>query len=111
MLGDFYSVDYVQFWERMLLENPKLTIFGYTANLMGTAIGDAIWLMNVRYSERCVIRYSSSQDTDSMGEWFAAEESFEGSYFNCPEQTGKVKDCASCGLCWTTQKTVRFATH
>jgi len=111
VLGDFYSVEYVEFWERMLLEHPKLTIFGYTARMRGTAIGSAIWLLNVRYSDRCVIRYSSSQDTNSLGEWFAAEESFEGKSFNCPEQTGKVKDCASCGLCWTTPKTVRFATH
>ena len=111
VLGDFYSVEYVEFWERMLSTFPKLTLFGYTARMRGTDIGDAIWLMNIRYAERCVIRYSSSQDTESLGEWFAAEESFEGKSFNCPEQTGKVKDCASCGLCWTTPKTVRFATH
>ena len=111
VLGDFYSVDYVSFWERMLLNHPKLTLFGYTANMRGTTIGDAIWLMNIRYSERCVIRYSSSQATEDLGEWFAAEESFEGKSFDCPEQKGKVKDCASCGLCWTTSKTVRFATH
>jgi len=111
VLGDFYSCEYVNFWERMLYTFPKLTLFGYTANMRNTKIGAAIWLMNIRYSDRCVIRYSSSQDSEELGEWFAAEESFEGKYFDCPEQKGKVKDCASCGLCWTTNKTVRFATH
>ena len=111
VLGDFYSVEYVQFWERMLLEHPKLTIFGYTANLPGTEVGDAVWLMNVRYAERCAIRYSRNADNDGLGRWSAAEQSFEGKSFDCPEQNGKVKNCASCGLCWTTPKTVRFKTH
>ena len=109
VLGDFYSVDYVRFWEDMLLSHPKLCIFGYTAREKDS-IGKAISLMNMRYSERCVIRSSRNAESDSP--WsYAAEESFEGKSFICPEQTGKVKDCASCGLCWTTSKTVKFLTH
>ena len=109
VLGDFYSVKYVKFWEEMLLTNPKLCIFGYTAR-EHDSIGKAISLMNMRYSERCVIRSSRNAEQDSP--WsYAAEESFEGRSFVCPEQTGAMKDCASCGLCWTTSKTVRFITH
>ena len=109
VLGDFYSVKYVKFWEEMLLSNPKLCIFGYTAR-EHDAIGKAISLMNIRYSERCVIRSSRNAEQDSP--WsYAAEESFEGRSFVCPEQTGAMKDCASCGLCWTTSKTVKFLTH
>ena len=111
VLGDFYSVEYVRFWEAMLLFNENLTLFGYTANLPSSEIGKAIWLMNIRFSERCVIRYSHNAESTMLGEWYAAEESFEGSSFTCPEQTGKVKSCADCGLCWTTQKTVKFLSH
>jgi hypothetical protein len=111
VLGDFYSVDYVRFWESMLLGESKLTLFGYTAHPRNSEIGKAIWLMNIRFSERCVIRYSHNAESNMLGEWYAAEESFEGRSFDCPEQLDKVKDCASCGLCWTTQKTVRFASH
>jgi len=67
----------------------------------------------MRFSERCVIRLSRNEEFDILDAFqsYAAEESFEGKSFDCPEQLDKVKDCASCGLCWTTQKTVRFASH
>ena len=119
VLGDFYSIDYVNFWEDMLFKYPNLCIFGYTGRdiieLLSTnesylGIGQAIYLMNNRFNERCVIRFSRSKEYDHDC-LYAAEESFEGASFDCPEQTGKVKSCADCGLCWTTKKTVRFLSH
>ena len=110
VLGDFYSVSYVKFWEEMMLKHPKLCLFGYTGREEFTAIGQRIQLLNSRFNERCVIRYSRSKEYNS-GNLYAAEESFEGDSFTCPEQTGKVKSCASCGLCWTTNKTVKFLSH
>ena len=109
VLGDFYSEGYVRFWEQMLFDYPTLCIFGYTARKEDN-IANAIWLLNNRFNERCVIRHSGNKEAGDN--WsYAAEESFEGASFDCPEQTGKLKDCASCGLCWTTKKTVRFQTH
>jgi len=110
VLGDFYSVEYVNFWAEMLEKYPKLCVFGYTGREPQSYIGKAINEMNK--SERCVIRQSRNFSYEAGSNWsYAAEESFEGSSFDCPEQTGKVKDCASCGLCWTTLRTVRFLTH
>jgi hypothetical protein len=111
VLGDFYSVAYVKFWERMLLEYPKLALFGYTARERSTKIGKEILLLNLRYEERCVIRVSKNEESEGIGNLFAANESFEGKAFDCPEQTGKVKSCAACGLCWMAKKTVRFLSH
>ena len=110
VLGDFYSIDYVKFWEEMLFKHPSLCLFGYTGREEDSAIGEAIWLLNNRFNERCVIRYSRSKSFEGSN-LYAAEESFEGASFDCPEQTGKVKSCADCGLCWTTNKTVRFLSH
>ena len=109
VLGDFYSTEYVLFWERMLLENPKLAIFGFTAR--EDKIGRAVNLLNIRFSDRCVIRTSSNKESSGISNIYAANESFEGNSFTCPEQTGKVKSCADCGLCWTAPKTVRFLSH
>jgi len=109
VLGDFYSVEYVNFWLEMLDKHPKLSIFGYTAR-KGDMIAECIQTMNKTFPDRCVIRHSGNFDADS--DWsYAGEESFEGAFFDCPEQSGKLKDCASCGLCWTVPKTVRFKTH
>jgi len=120
VLGDFMTTEYVNFWEEMLFRHHKLCLFGYTARA-GDNIAHAIWRMNKHFSERCVIRHSGNKAYDGKlvptqdafkENWsYAAEESFEGASFDCPEQTGKLKDCASCGLCWMTTKTVRFATH
>ena len=111
VLGDFMSVEYVKFWETMMLDYPNLCIFGYTGRELNDPIGMAIHMLNLRYSERFVVRFSRNFDSTETGKSFAANESFEGKSFDCPEQTGKVKNCASCGLCWTTTKTVRFLSH
>ena len=118
VLGDFYSESYVRFWKEQLEKHPLLCLFGYTAR-KDDNIAHAIWRMN--HPDRCVIRHSGNKDYDGKlfatqkafkENWsYAADESFEGKSFDCPEQTGKIKDCASCGLCWMTTKTVRFATH
>jgi len=110
VLGDFFHVEYVLFWQEMLFKHPKLCIFGYTAREEDSHIGKAIMFLNMRFGERCVIRSSRNQEANNF--WsYAAEESFEGASFVCPEQTEKVKNCASCGLCWTTKKTVKFLSH
>ena len=110
VLGDFYSVDYVRFWEEMLFKHSNLCLFGYTARMPGTYIGRAIQSLNRHFSERCVIRSSRNIEYDSA--WsYAAEESFEGPSFVCPEQTGKLPSCAACGLCWSVPKTVKFLSH
>ena len=110
VLGDFFSVNYVHFWERMLIENPGLAVFGYTAREPHTDIGAAIQSLNKKKDGRFQVRQSRNKERDADG-FYAADESFEGECFDCPEQKGLLPDCASCGACWMTTKTVRFKTH
>ncbi len=114
VLGDFMTTEYVTFWEKMLFDFPTLCIFGYTGREETSDIGKALWLLNTRYNDRCKIRFSKNK-AFSEGHYpsnlFAAEESFEGKCFDCPEQKGTLPSCAQCGLCWGVPKTVRFATH
>ena len=110
VLGDFYSVDYVNFWDEMLWKYSSLCLFGYTGREEESRIGKAIQELNRKFSERCVIRYSRSKEYTGSN-LYAAEESFEGKSFVCPEQTGKSASCTACGLCWSVSKTVRFLSH
>ena len=116
VLGDFYSVSYVAFWERILELYPNVCIYGYTARWY-EPIQKAIAAMNRKWSNRCVIRYSRNRayiPNDDMlrDSWkFAAEESYVGPTFTCPEQLGTLPDCASCGACWIANKTVKFLSH
>lgn len=110
VLGDFFSVDYVDFWSTMLAKYPKLALFGYTGRKESSDIGKAIRGLNAQYKARVAIRFSRSKKNKG-NLWYAAKEAYKGESFDCPEQTAKVSDCASCGLCWTVPKTVRFLTH
>lgn len=106
VLGDFFSVPYVQFWKRQLQENPSLNIFGYTHRASSTAIGLAISELN---TAGAWIRWSDaggpmSANTDQSGSGPA-----EG--IHCPEQTGKTASCLTCGLCWATPLPIRFSVH
>ena len=109
VLGDFYSTEYVGFWYDMLQKHPNLCIFGYTARFEDN-IAMAIIQLNMLQPDRCVIRFSRSQEYIG-GNSFAAEEDFKGVSFTCPEQTGIMPSCAACGACWITNKTVRFLSH
>lgn len=111
-LGDFYSVDYVHFWGRLLRKFPRLAVFGYTARAPGTPIGDAVfYTQHAIGARRFAVRWS-----DGARDWGATvsivkEEDCPSGAFVCPEQTGKTLACATCGACWGTSKNVAFIGH
>ena len=113
VLGDFYSPEYVMFWRHMLDFWPNLCLFGYTAR-WGDDTQEQIDIMNKEYPNRCVIRYSRNMEYDeTLSTRFAADETFNGPAFTCPEQTGRSDSCAACGACWSegASRTVRFLSH
>ncbi len=59
-LGDFYSVDYVRFWDAMLSIHPKLAVFGYTArHLLTDPIGSEIVSLSTKWGDRFMVRASN----------------------------------------------------
>ena len=111
VLGDFYSPEYVFHWSSLLNKYPTLSVYGYTARY-DDSIAAAIALSDMVQGDRWDIRYSKNKDySDAVQFTYAADESFTGDFFDCPEQTGKVDSCADCAACWQTTKTVRFKSH
>lgn len=110
-LGDFYSVEYVHFWQRMLAKHPNLAIFGYTARAPGTPIGDAIFYLHHAQPRRFAIRWSDGDRAWGATRSIRSEAEAPADAFICPEQTGKTACCATCGLCWNTSKNVAFLEH
>jgi hypothetical protein len=110
-LGDFFSIEYVDFWMGMLRKHANLAIFGYTARHPVTPIGDAVWLMNRRWPDRCMIRFSDGQLPEMSTVSIGDETGCPPNAFICPEQTGKTRCCATCGACWSTTKNVAFMEH
>jgi hypothetical protein len=111
-LGDFFSTDYVNFWNIQLTLHPNLALYGYTARLSGTTIGWMVHEMNVAFGARCMIRFSNDprmplMSTRSIGR----ADSAPAGVIVCPEQTGRVLGCDYCGLCWGTRKNIAFIEH
>lgn len=109
-LGDFYSIEYAYFWQKMLDKFPNLALYGYTAHAPDTLLGFQIGTLNLNIG-RAMIRYSNGglpeMSTASIGQ----VDSCPPNAFVCPEQTGKTLGCDTCGLCWGTKKNVAFLEH
>lgn len=99
VLGDFFSVDYVEFWANALRAYPALHLFGYTHRT--GEIGEAI--AKHLQNDRAWIRFS-----DRGGDMSA---NVGGEGIVCPEQSGKTQSCLTCGLCWSTKKAIAFIEH
>jgi hypothetical protein len=112
VLGDFFSVAYVEQWARWLDEFPGLNIYGYTAWQPGTQIGDAVSELATTHWERFSVRTSNGDGDRTTRTIYSANASgiVDGGIV-CPVQTGKTECCATCALCWGTQRQIVFLAH
>lgn len=116
-LGDFFSVPYVRFWAAMLALYPRLAIYGYTAHDPQSEIGKAIAHLKKMYGRRFAIRWSNGKGTkDTTVPVLPGATKVKGAFI-CPEQLnltngkGQPLLCATCALCWSTDKPVAFMEH
>ena len=121
ILGDFYSVEYVAFWRKMLELFPSLHVFGYTAWSERTAIGRAVALLRDEKWDRFAVRTSGGHgdattividtpsEAHSNGIGMASQRTADAVI--CPVETGKTRSCGTCGVCWSTRKPVAFLRH
>lgn len=115
-LGDFHSVEYVQFWKSALLRVPALHVFGYTAWGRDTPIGQAVSDLTHLDWNRFAIRFSAKEMAPQGATTiFTKPESPRiGNGIVCPAELGKTEACGSCGLCWhpaARDKTIVFVAH
>jgi hypothetical protein len=116
-LGDFYSTDYVRFWQRMLDEHENLAIFGYTAHPITSEIGSKVHRLFQIFGLRALIRHSDAGYSQFSTVSVDAETVRVPDAFKCPNQqmihkkSGELMVCATCALCWSTPTNVAFQGH
>jgi hypothetical protein len=110
ILGDFFSVDYARFWQRMLATLRALRIFGYSARTPSDAIGVVIDSMNRESRGNCLIRFSNGVAYVPRTVTIDRPEQ-AGAAIICPAQTEKTACCGTCTLCWTSDKPIAFLRH
>lgn len=108
LLGDFYSVSYVDMWESALDHFPGLRVFGYSAWKCATPIGRALALLRNRRWDRFAVRTSGAM-TGLRAVVFPKVP--PAGVIACPAQSGKTSNCSSCALCWATTKAIGFKAH
>lgn len=115
-LGDFFSVDYVNFWRGALDRFPALRVFGYTARERTSDIGAAILALTDFRWDRFAIRFSSvvPWEQGATTIFRKPESPVVAEGIVCPAETGRTAACGSCGLCWnevTKDRCIVFIAH
>jgi hypothetical protein len=115
ILGDFYSVGYVDAWRYWLLSYPKMRVWGYTAwSPSSSVIGKLLSDMAELYWDRFAVRHSNAglgeRGTTTLYQQGVRGRVAEGVV--CPVESGDTRSCATCGLCWADPKTnIVFLAH
>ena len=107
ILGDFFSTDYVAFWQVQLAVRPALRVYGYTRHHPDGDIGAAVLATRNMYPATFKIRFSNLP-TDDMS---ASSEHVSTDGITCPVQLDKTSSCGTCGLCWSAKKPIIFLDH
>ena len=112
ILGDFYSVEYVELWRELLEAHPNLHVFGFTARIdQDCDICAAIARVVADYWPRFAIRFSNSNEGAPATVSIEHPVQVPADSVVCPAQMGQTESCGTCGFCWSTTKRVAFVQH
>lgn len=118
VLGDFWSVAYVDFWRDMLFRHSGLHVFGFTAWPAASEIGARLAALRGALPARFWMRHSGV-----CGPWgsftidWPTERKTLGDAIVCPAQLDanaggeSAVHCGSCGACWSTGRPIVFIEH
>lgn len=112
ILGDFYSVEYVNLWRRLLKYHAPLRVYGYTAWPVTTPIGRAVQRLRDENWDRFSVRTSDGalHDAATISDTRDRRADHETGTV-CPMQLQQTDCCATCGLCWQTRDNIIFLEH
>jgi hypothetical protein len=116
VIGDFYSVEYVNFWRRMIANIPTLRVYGYTARWDYEKDPIARALMDFAHEQwagerRFAIRFSNAPAEHCTTITIEHPYQKPDDAILCPQQTGQTESCSTCALCWSTTRRIAFLQH
>jgi hypothetical protein len=113
VLGDFYSVEYVELWRKFLNRFAALRVFGFSArwNMKDDPIADALVRLIFENQKRFCIRLSDAPIEEWSTVSIVRESDAPADAIVCPQQTGKTQSCGTCALCWSSSKRIAFLQH
>jgi hypothetical protein len=108
-LGDFYSLQYVALWRRLLARHSALHVWGYTAHWndpIAAALASLVRLGSLRHA---LLQCANSETRSTI----SVEHPYQvpPDAILCPEQIGRTESCSTCGLCWQSERRIAFLQH
>lgn len=110
VLGDFYSVEYVDFWRQALADFPALNVFGFTARYAPDPIGVALMTLVGTHLDRFAIRFSGKMALGAMASE-VIDTAGQASGVLCPAESDPDRCCANCALCFNSIHNISFIRH
>jgi len=100
VIGDFYSVEYIEKWGDIVKALPAVIFFGSTRSWRCTFLSEALRMFrdmeNVFMKASIDLTDTSSPPSSGWNVW-----SIEGKEMLCPHDEGKVANCLECKRCWS----------
>lgn len=103
VVGDFYTVEYVEKWIKIAKRLPSVIFFGSTRSWRCDFLSEV--LKHFRDLPNVYIK-ASVDLTDTLEPFSCGWRvwSVEGYGTPCPHDFGRVANCAECMLCWTVKE-------
>lgn len=113
VLGDFYSVAYVDAWAGFLDRFPALHVFGFTARIDGMTdpIATALVRLAIARWDRFAIRFSNAPIDECSTVTVEHPRQVPADAVLCPQQVGRTASCSTCALCWQSRRRIAFLQH
>lgn len=112
VLGDFYSVEYVNLWRHFLFRFRSLFVFGFTARWeRSDPIALALLLLVREEWGRFSVRFSNAPVDECSTVSIEHPIQKPPDAIICPAQTGATESCGTCGLCWHSRRRIAFLQH
>lgn len=109
VLGEFYSVEYVEFWRQALVDFTALHVFGFTARRAPDPIGIALMQLVGEQLDRFMVRFSGGSVGAMCAEVVDTPDQASG--IVCPAESDPDRCCANCALCFNSIHNITFIRH
>lgn len=116
--GDFFSCEYISFWIDIIKSTPNATYWAYTRSWSNDAflplLEELKNLKNIQLFASWDRTMKKAPEGWRLSYVYQEEETLGSNGIICPEQSGKVADCATCNYCLVDGKSksdVYFIAH
>lgn len=106
--GDFFSIDYINFWYDIVKMNTDISFWAYTRSWNVRILLSALNELRSLINFQLFASWDESMNTNLLPNWRKSlvignlsklKELDINKDYACPEQFGKKPNCASCGFC------------